>query len=238
MKPPSSKQASPGASEQPARPAVPEETVSLTRRDLAFALLTGLFACGLAAAVVFSLKYHEKKALAPTPPEQARKLVPFDLVDRSGRRVTEQDVKGRILVVNFVFTSCSLVCRDVNYRMEEIQKLAADHPEVLLVSLTVDPRTDTPEALAKFADGFHADTNRWLLLTGEKAPLYHLIETSFIEKEPALEDLIPGGFASTDRIMLVDQKGDIRASFNGLIKGIAPSVVAEIETMLKHSDTT
>ena len=161
----------------------------------------------------------------------------FNLTDRSGRSVSQADLAGKFLVVNFVFTSCSLSCRAVNDRMEEIQRLVAGAPDVRLVSLTVDPRSDTPAVLAKFADGHHADTNRWLFLTGDKAELYRVIETSFIPKSPELEGLIPGGFASTDRIMLVDPEGNVWASFDGLRRNAASAVVAEIEGRRKSTTT-
>jgi protein SCO1/2 len=144
-------------------------------------------------------------------------------------------VAGKILVVNFVFTSCSLSCRAVNDRMAEIQALIGEAEDVQLLSLTVDPRSDTPAALAAFANGFQADSNRWLFLTGEKPQLYGLIETSFIPKSPELEDLIPGGFTSTDRIMLVDPLGNVRASFNGLKRDVAKTAIAEIENLRKTS---
>ena len=191
----------------------------------------------MAAGIAIFTGSREKAALAPGHLDHPRQLVAFNLTDRSGRTVTQADVAGKILVVNFVFTSCSLSCRAVNDRMEEIQRLVADMSDVQLVSLTVDPRTDTPSVLAKFANSFHADTNRWLFLTGNKPELYDLIETSFIPKSPELEDLIPGGFTSTDRIMLVDQKGNVSASFNGLKHGVASTIVAEIEKLRKSTKT-
>src|SRR5882757_7302788 len=106
------------------------------------------------------------------PPDSPRTLTGFSLTDRTGRTVTQVELAGKFLVVNFVFTGCSITCLDVNRRMAEIQVLTAKQPDVKLVSLTVDPRTDTPAVLAAFGNRFGADTNRWLLLTGDKAVLY------------------------------------------------------------------
>jgi len=201
----------------------------LTKKEILGTLGLGLIVAGVAAAIAFFTSTREKAPLASSPPDHPRHLVEFNLTDRSGRSVTQADLAGKFLVVNFVFTSCSLSCRAVNDRMEEIQGLVADASDVRLVSLTVDPRSDTPSVLAKFADGYHADTNRWLFLTGDKAELYRVIETSFIPKSPELEGLIPGGFSSTDRIMLVDPEGNVWASFDGLKRNAASAVVAEIE---------
>jgi protein SCO1 len=236
MKPSSSNPEKQNSVEANSNPAVPDESTSLTRRELFSTICLGLAIAGVAAGIAIFTGSREKAALVPGHLDHPRQLVAFNLTDRSGRSVTQADVAGKILIVNFVFTSCSLSCRAVNDRMEEIQRLVADMSDVQLVSLTVDPRTDTPSVLAKFANSFHADTNRWLFLTGNKPELYDLIETSFIPKSPELEDLIPGGFTSTDRIMLVDQKGNVSASFNGLKHGVASTIVAEIERLRKSTN--
>lgn len=208
---------------------------SLTQREFLSILALGLAIAGGAAAIaLFTGKAPPAVATSPSPLDHARHLASFSLTERSGRIVTQTELADKFLVVNFVFTSCSLSCRVVNDRMAEIQRLAADAADVQLVSLTVDPRSDTPAVLAKFADSYHADPNRWLFLTGETADVYRLIETSFIPRSPELSQFIPGGFANTDRIMLVDSKGNVCASFNGLNKNVALRVVAEIETRRKY----
>ena len=159
----------------------------LTKHEIVWTLAMGLAIAAAAAVIACVAGKREKAALSSSPPDHPRHLIEFNLTDRSGRSVTQADLAGRFLVVNFVFTSCSLSCRAVNDRMEEIQRLVADAADVRLVSLTVDPRTDTPPVLAKFANSFHADSHRWLFLTGDKAELYHLLETSFIPKSPELD---------------------------------------------------
>ena len=49
-----------------------------------------------------------------------RELIDFTLTDRTGLTVTRADLDGKFLVVNFVFTGCSISCLQVNYRMAEI----------------------------------------------------------------------------------------------------------------------
>ena len=101
-------------------------------------------------------------------PDKPRQLENFSLIDSTGRTVTRRDLDGKFLVVSFLFTSCSLTCPEVSRRMAEIQQLTPHSPDVQLLSLTVDPRSDTPPALARWGARFGADTNRWLLLTGNK----------------------------------------------------------------------
>ncbi|MFO1498205.1 MAG: SCO family protein [Verrucomicrobiota bacterium] len=203
----------------------------LTRREWLGTICFGLALAGGTGAVAFWTGRRAKTSLSPIELDRPRRLIPFQLTERSGRKVTEADLAGKILVVDFVFTGCSLSCRAVNNSMEEIQRLTDGAKDVQLISLTVDPRSDTPAVLTAFANGYHADSNRWLFLTGDKRQLYGLIETSFIPKSPELEHLIPGGFAATDRIMLVDPLGNVHASFDGLKRDAAKTVVSGIENL-------
>src|SRR5271170_6852760 len=138
--------------------------------------------------LMLAMNHREKTPAAPAPgddavalaPDHSRQLVDFSLTDRTGRTVTRSDLAGKFLVVDFLFTSCSLTCPVVNGHMAEIQKLTATQPDVELLSLTVDPRDDTTDVLTKYGQQFGSDTNRWLLVTGDKDELYHLIVTSFL----------------------------------------------------------
>ena len=173
-----------------------------------------------------------------TPPDHPRELTGFTLTDRTGRKVTRAELAGKFLVVNFVFTGCSISCLDVNRRMAEIQTLTAGQPDVQLVSLTVDPRTDTPAVLAEFGNRFGADTNRWLLLTGDKPVLYDLIEKSFVPRHPDDPyNFMPGGFTHTERIAVVDAHGHLHAFFDGLKPETSQAVTDEINQLRARADS-
>jgi cytochrome oxidase Cu insertion factor (SCO1/SenC/PrrC family) len=208
------------------------------RLFLSVALIAALvFGTGL-CFLIFSLNSREKAAGNSSPqliaPDHPRRLVDFSLTDRTGRTVTRAELNHKILVVDFLFTSCSLTCPAVNRCMAQVQQLTTNQPDVCLVSLTVDPRDDTPEVLAKYGERFGADTNRWLLLTGAKPALYGLIATTFLA--PDLDDpftSMPGNFSQTDRIALVDAQGNVRGYFDGLNPKTAAAVVAEINLLRK-----
>jgi cytochrome oxidase Cu insertion factor (SCO1/SenC/PrrC family) len=166
------------------------------------------------------------------PPDKPRQLADFSLTDRTGRSVTRAELDGKILAVSFLFTGCGVTCPEVTRRMAEIQRLTADAPDVRLLSLTVDPRTDTPQELAKWGARYGADTNRWLLLTGSKAMLYKLIGTSFLSNN--LSDpfnSMPGSFTGTERIAVVDKHGRVRIYFDGLRLETTAAIAAEIEQL-------
>lgn len=173
------------------------------------------------------LSHHEKDR--SIPPDQARQLINFSLTDSTGRTVTRAELDGKILAVSFLFTGCSLTCPEVTKRMEEIQQLTADQKDVRLVSFTVDPRSDTPPVLAKFGARYGRDTNRWFMLTGDKATLHAVIGTSFLPRDAGDPfNSMPGNFTGTDRIAVVDPHGRIRVYFDGLRPATAAAAAAEI----------
>ncbi len=177
------------------------------------------------AAAAFS-RHDQLRGILP---DQERTLGNFSLTDENGRTVTRAELDGSFLVVSFLFTGCSLTCPEVTRRMVEIQQLTATNPDVRLVSLTVDPRSDTPPVLAKWGVRFGADTNRWCLLTGSQAVLHGLIARSFLAQENGDPfNSMPGNFTGTERIAVVDKHGRTRIYFDGLRPETAAAVVAEI----------
>ncbi len=209
---------------------------------VAMCLVLGGVFCGL----LFALNYQAKAPETPgeilpdsqpafVVPEHPRSLVDFSLTDCTGRTVSRSELKGKILVVDFLFTSCSVVCPAVNGQMAQIQQLTTNEPDVRLLSLTVDPRDDTPDVLKKYGERFSADPNRWFFLTGDKTVLYYLIGSSFLS--PDTNDLfgyMPGNFAHTERIAVVDGSGNVAGYFDGLNQNAAAAVVAEIAKLREH----
>ena len=162
-------------------------------------------------------------------PDKERTLGDFSLTNETGRSVTRADLDEKILAVSFLFASCSLTCPEVSRRMAEIQRLTANDADVRLVSLTVDPRSDTPPVLAKWGARFGADTNRWLFLTGSKTVLHGLIAKSFLPQDNSDPfNSMPGNFTGTERIAVVDRHGRTRMYFDGLRDETPTAVVAEI----------
>ena len=170
------------------------------------------------------------------PPDQPRQLTNFSLTDSTGRAVTRADLDGKVLAVSFLFTGCGTTCPEVSQRMAEIQRLTASQPDVRLMSLTVDPRSDTPPVLAKWGARYGADTNRWLLLTGNKATLQELIGTSFLNTDASDPfNSMPCNFSGTERIAVVDKHGRVRAYFNGLRLETPVAVLKEIENLRQEN---
>ncbi len=93
-------------------------------------------------------------------------MTEFTLTERSGQMVSSDDLKGKPYVVSFFFSTCPSICVQQNQKVQELQREFAG-TEVRFVSISVDPETDTPEALREYAARFNADPDKWLFMTGE-----------------------------------------------------------------------
>ena len=168
-------------------------------------------------------------------PDHPRTLVNFAFTNSAGQTVSRADVKGKILVVSFLFTSCSLTCPEVTKRMVDIQKRLAGDPQVRLLSFTVDPHSDTTTALAAWGIKYGINTNSWDLLTGLQEQLHWVISNSFLASETNNPfNSMPGNFAGTDQIAVVDKQGRLRYFFDGLRLETAPTVIATIADLKKE----
>src|SRR5262249_49269591 len=103
----------------------------------------------------------------------------FALMERSGQSVTRADLHGKVWIASIIFTRCVEECPLVSNHMAQMQATFAAEPDVRLVSITVDPAYDTPEVLTRYAQGFAAQPQRWLFLTGDKAMIYRLVREGY-----------------------------------------------------------
>jgi cytochrome oxidase Cu insertion factor (SCO1/SenC/PrrC family) len=103
----------------------------------------------------------------------------FSLIERSGRPVTRADLLGKVWLANFIYSECKETCPLQSLQLSRLQAEFADAPDLRLVSITVDPKHDTPEVLARYAERYGADPERWLFLTGDKREIYCLAKDGF-----------------------------------------------------------
>jgi len=157
------------------------------------------------------------------PAKELRKMSivpPFALTERSGKTITNRDLSGKIWVADFIYTTCPGPCPIITAGMAKIQDAVAHEPQVLLVTFTVDPDTDTPAVLAKYADQFGADPNRWWFLTGPKKPLFDLIQNGFLQivQDNSGQPPQEGQYKVTHStyLALVDGDGNVRGFYSGV----------------------
>ena len=144
----------------------------------------------------------------------------FSLINQDGALTQGDKLKGAILVVNFVFTSCPSTCPLLTAQMAKIQNIIKDKglPNVQLLSISVDPRTDTPQVLKKYADKYKADYTKWTFLTGSAEDIQNVVINGFkiaMQKQgasdEATKDLNIMDITHGEQFVIVDRSGQIRA---------------------------
>jgi protein SCO1 len=116
---------------------------------------------------------HMTNASETSSPAQ-KYFTDVELINQDGKKVRfySDVLKGKTVIVNAFFTTCTSVCPPMNRNMEKIQEVLGDRVgrDVFLVSITVDPEVDTPTRLKEYAQKFHAGQG-WIFLTGKKENL-------------------------------------------------------------------
>jgi len=102
----------------------------------------------------------------------------FALTNQSGRAIRAEELRGRAVIISFIFTRCHEVCPLVTVQLARAQaeaKSAGMSSAVRFVSITVDPAIDTPDVLQRYAARFGADTATWDFLTGHPDEVGRLV---------------------------------------------------------------
>jgi protein SCO1 len=146
------------------------------------------------------------------------------LTNQMGQRVSlNNDLKGKMLVIDFFFATCPSICPRLSTSMARLQKsFKKDNKKeeslqdsVQFISITIDPAHDSFQALRAYADRYGANPDHWWLLTGDKKAIY-----DFARNELHLP-VGPGDggaddFIHTEKITLLDRDRYIRGYYNGL----------------------
>ncbi|HEY0143446.1 MAG TPA: SCO family protein [Thermoanaerobaculia bacterium] len=137
-------------------------------------ILLSLFVCSALSAQ----EHHHHQHAAPAPPPQQRTYTIPDLgvQTQSGESVHfyRDLVKGKVVVMNFVFTSCTTVCPTMGATFARVQKQLGDR-DVAMISVSIDPNNDTPERLTAWSRKLGAKPG-WTLVTGKKPDISAILK--------------------------------------------------------------
>ncbi len=139
---------------------------------------------------------------------------PFTLRDTSGKAASLSDYRGQVVLLAFVFTTCPGVCPLISKQMEALQNgLKSDGSfgaKASLISVTVDPQTDTAPVLAKYAKTYGADPAGWRFLRESAAKTKPVLKAY-----DEWTKLLPkGDIDHPARVYLIDQQGNIREIYS------------------------
>ncbi len=153
------------------------------------------------------------------------KVANIKLVNQLADTVNLYDIKGKMIVADFFFTSCAYVCPQLTKNMAKLQQSflkggdpinRIDTSIVQFISFTIDPERDSVSKLKQYADKFGVNHDNWWFLTGSKDSIYNFIFQELkVDKYDASGPLDPN-FAHTQRFVLIDKDFNLRGFYNGL----------------------
>ena len=152
----------------------------------------------------------------------------FEFIDSNGNTVTLNNLKGKVWVADFIFTTCTMACPMMTGNMNLVHKKFKKNDDVRLVSISVYPEYDTPDVLKEYASQYDADTEKWLFLTGDESSVKNIIKDGF--KIGDFEEII----FHSEKFALVDKNGTIRAYYNGMKSDDMKQLKKDINALLKQ----
>lgn len=163
--------------------------------------------------LVKELSLHRRSA-----PEPMVTVDDWTLVDENGLAFGKKNLAGKLVIADFFFTSCPSICPKLTNAMKEVYQRFKDRSDdVHFVSISVDPKTDTPEVLKKFMLDNQLDRPNWHCLTGNEKDIYQVVVDK-MRVHVGQKEAVPGGDGLYDiphlaHLALFDQNGDLRGLF-------------------------
>ena len=192
--------------------------------NLVFFLI--LISCGEQQPKEIGLPFYNKADFTPewidessSEYERIHTIGNFSFTNQFGKKITEENIKNKITIANFFFTSCPGICPKMMNNLDRVQTKYGEDNEVVLLSHSVTPWVDSVDVLFNYAEVNNITSPNWHLLTGDKLELYTMGRDSYFAdegfgKSVTLED----DFLHTENIVLVDFEGRIRGVYNGTLK--------------------
>ncbi|MEO5684120.1 MAG: SCO family protein [Chitinophagaceae bacterium] len=147
----------------------------------------------------------------------------ISLINQLGDTVSLDQLRGKVLVIDFFFTHCGSICPALTQHMKKLQDAIkrldnmkyADTNFVQLLSFSVDPERDSVPVIKKYADKYGVNHDVWWMLTGPKKTIYDFaFEELKVDKYN--DDAVDSSFVHTSRFTLLDRNRIVRGYYNGL----------------------
>lgn len=184
-----------------------------------FALIVFVIPVAVFAGIDWYGKKHGKlPILGPVTKQDGKakyhRIADFALVNQEGKELTTAAWDDKIVVADFFFTHCPVVCPAMTKNLEKVQRSFANDAEILINSFTVDPERDSAAQLKWYSNRFSIDNSNWQLLTGDKKEIYKLARNSFMVVATD-GDGGPEDFIHSEKLVLVDKQKRIRGYYQG-----------------------
>lgn len=161
----------------------------------------------------------------------------FSFLNQEGKQITQEDVKGKVFVAEYFFTTCGTICPIMNQQMQRVHKAYKDNSDFRILSFSVNPEVDTVEQMKRYAEQHGADSKQWFFLTGTREKLYDLARKSFFVLKPAEAENqgdVGSDFIHTNNFVLVDKEMRIRGYYDGTNTKEVDEMIKDINQLLEE----
>jgi protein SCO1/2 len=141
---------------------------------------------------------------------EKRRIPSFAFYNQDSLLISEQDLRGKVYVVEFFFASCPTICPIMNKNLIEVQNEFLEEEHFGIASISIDPKHDTPEVLKAYGERYGIVDLDWHLLNGPEEEVYELANAGFNIYAQQMEG-VPGGFEHSGLFALIDKQGYIRS---------------------------
>jgi len=202
----------------------------MSRKTIFYIIFFSLLVVAFYAVLITVIPGFRKSKLPPISYVQ-----PFSFTNQDGKIITEKDVVGKVVVVNYFFTTCKSICPKMNNEVKKVYEHFKNDNNFLILSHTSDPGTDSPERLKQYADSMQVNTSNWLFLTGRKDSLYRQARLSYRIDDPnnSVQN-IDDDFLHTQFLALINKKGEVVKIYDGLRSTEITDLIKDAEKLLKE----
>ncbi|MDP5158116.1 MAG: SCO family protein [Flaviramulus sp.] len=184
------------------------------------------------------LPYYNDESFTPhwlTPgsdQEKAFHKIPdFNLLNQLGEVVTQKTFNDKIYITDFFFTTCPGICPKMTGNMAKVQEAFINDSDVLLLSHSVMPTTDSVPVLKTYAKNNNVIDNKWHLVTGDKNDIYSLGRDHYFVENDLGEVKSIDDFLHTENFLLIDKNKHIRGIYNGLNRASIAQLIIDVKAL-------
>lgn len=164
------------------------------------------------------------------------KVKPFKLKNQFGKEVSLSDLGGKVILVDFFFTSCPSICPKLTNNMKKLQTAFKKTDSLVrFVSITIDPVRDSVVKLKAYGDKFGIDHDTWWMLTGDRKEIYDIALNEF-KASIAAEGNIDTGFIHTQNLFILDRELVVRGWYNGLDSSNLDKLIKDVVLLNMERD--
>jgi protein SCO1/2 len=158
----------------------------------------------------------------------------FQFKNQDGKIITSTDLKGKVWIADFFFTSCPTICPTMTAQLKRLAVKTKDlENEIQFMSISIDPKTDQPSILRKYISKNGITASNWVFLTGDENKT-HELGVNYFQVFANKDIESAGGYAHSPAFVLVDKDGYVRGVYVGTQTDQVDLLEKDVRKLLRY----